>query len=154
MPFSSSFSYIKFSTGNLPVLPVFSTSVLQTSFTAKRNGLNNLSKGLFNPFPHTTILQQTTLTYDKKWKTLWQKEKLHILCNFFVCDYVFKKRKLLKMNNFTFATMFQLYSGKCFWTKWVFKYALHSTTFSNLSSFHSTFSILTYSWLLPICCTL
>ena len=20
---------------------------------------------------------------DKKWKTLWQKEKLHVLCNFF-----------------------------------------------------------------------
>ena len=60
-----------------------------------------------NPFPHTTILQQTTLnvfcqnienlyiiewiTYDKKWKTLWQKEKLHVLCNFFFCHYVFKK---------------------------------------------------------------
>ena len=57
-----------------------------------------------NPFPHTTILQQMTLdifcqkisiiewiTYDKKWITLWQKEKLHVLCNFFFCHYVFKK---------------------------------------------------------------
>ena len=57
-----------------------------------------------NPFTHTTILQQTNLnvvcqnisiiewiTYDKKWKTLWQKEKLHVLCNFFFCHYVFKK---------------------------------------------------------------
>ena len=26
----------------------------------------------------------------KKWKTLWQKEKLHVLCNFFFCHYVFK----------------------------------------------------------------
>ena len=25
------------------------------------------------------------------WKTLWQKGKLHILCNFFFCHYVFKK---------------------------------------------------------------
>ena len=25
-----------------------------------------------------------------KWKTLWQKEKLHVLCNFFFCHYVFK----------------------------------------------------------------
>ena len=25
------------------------------------------------------------------WKTLWQKEKLHVLCNFFFCYYVFKK---------------------------------------------------------------
>ena len=45
-----------------------------------------------NPFPHTTILQQTTLnvfcqkieiewiTYDKKWKTLWQKVLLLSLC--------------------------------------------------------------------------
>ena len=24
----------------------------------------------------------------KKWKTLWQKEKLHVLCNFFFCHYV------------------------------------------------------------------
>ena len=31
------------------------------------------------------------ITYDKKWKTLWQKEKLHVLCNFFFCHYVFKK---------------------------------------------------------------
>ena len=58
----------------------------------------------FNLFPHTTILQQTTLnvfcqnteiewiTFDKKWKTLWQKEKLHVLCNFFFCHYVFKKQ--------------------------------------------------------------
>ena len=57
-----------------------------------------------NPFPHTTILQQTTLNIvcqkienlynwmdNKKWKTLWQKEKLHVLCNFFFCHYVFKK---------------------------------------------------------------
>ena len=29
--------------------------------------------------------------YNKKWKTLLQKEKLHILCNFFFCHYVFKK---------------------------------------------------------------
>ena len=27
----------------------------------------------------------------KKWKTLWQKEKLHVLCNFLFCHYVFKK---------------------------------------------------------------
>ena len=50
-----------------------------------------------------TILLQTTLTifsqkierlsitYDEKLKTLWQKEKLHSLCNFFFCQYVFKK---------------------------------------------------------------
>ena len=31
------------------------------------------------------------ITYDNKWKTLWQKEKLHVLCNFFFCHYVFKK---------------------------------------------------------------
>ena len=31
------------------------------------------------------------INYDKKWKTLWQKEKLHVLCNFFFCHYVFKK---------------------------------------------------------------
>ena len=66
-----------------------------------------LNTAVLNPFPHTTILQQTPLNlfcqnienlhnwmdniYDKKWKTLWQKEKLHILCNFFFCHYVFKK---------------------------------------------------------------
>ena len=59
-----------------------------------------------NPFPNTTILQQTTLNifclkienlYNwmdnlwLKWKTLWQKEKLLILSNFFLCHYVFKK---------------------------------------------------------------
>ena len=27
----------------------------------------------------------------KSEKTLWQKEKLHFLCNFFICHYVFKK---------------------------------------------------------------
>ena len=27
------------------------------------------------------------ITYDKE----WQKEKLHVLCNFFFCHYVFKK---------------------------------------------------------------
>ena len=32
---------------------------------------------MLNPFPHTT--------------TFWQKEKLHVLCNFFFCHYVFKK---------------------------------------------------------------
>ena len=26
----------------------------------------------------------------KKGKSLWQKEKLHVLCNFFFCYYVFK----------------------------------------------------------------
>ena len=31
------------------------------------------------------------ITYDEKWKTLCQKEKLHVLCNFFFCHYVFKK---------------------------------------------------------------
>ena len=31
------------------------------------------------------------LTYDKKWKTLWQKEKLNVLWNFFFCHYIFKK---------------------------------------------------------------
>ena len=29
--------------------------------------------------------------HNKKWKTLWLKEKLHVLCNFFFCHYVFKK---------------------------------------------------------------
>ena len=29
--------------------------------------------------------------YDEKWKTLWQKEKLLVLSNFFFCHYVFKK---------------------------------------------------------------
>ena len=28
---------------------------------------------------------------DKKWKILWQKEKLLVLSNFFFCHYVFKK---------------------------------------------------------------
>ena len=42
-------------------------------------------KNILNPFPHTAILQQTTL------KTLWQKEKLLGLSNFFFCHYVFKK---------------------------------------------------------------
>ena len=27
----------------------------------------------------------------KKWKTFWQKEKLLVLSNFFVCHYVFEK---------------------------------------------------------------
>ena len=27
----------------------------------------------------------------KKWKTLWQKEKLLVLSNFFFCHYFFKK---------------------------------------------------------------
>ena len=27
----------------------------------------------------------------KSGKTLWQKEKLHVLCNFFFCHFVFKK---------------------------------------------------------------
>ena len=59
-----------------------------------------------NPFPHTIILQQTTLNIfcqnienlynwmDNLWQivgTLWQKEKLHVLCYFFFCHYVFKK---------------------------------------------------------------
>ena len=30
------------------------------------------------------------ITYDLKWKTLWPKEKLLILSNFFFCHYVFK----------------------------------------------------------------
>ena len=34
------------------------------------------------------------ITYNKKLKTLWQKEKLHVLCNFFFCHYVFKIRLL------------------------------------------------------------
>ena len=58
---------------------------------------------VFNPFPHTTIsaadnfehiLSKNTkisiiewITYDLKWKTLWQKEKL--LKTF--CHYAFKK---------------------------------------------------------------
>ena len=29
--------------------------------------------------------------WQKMEKTLWQKEKLHVLCNFFFCHYVFKK---------------------------------------------------------------
>ena len=55
-----------------------------------------------NPFPHLTILQQTTLnifcqkienliewiTNEYKWKTLWQKEKWFLLSNFFFCHYV------------------------------------------------------------------
>ena len=50
-----------------------------------------------NPFPHTTILQQTTLNIfcqkmeNLKWKTLWQKEKLLVVSNFFFYHYVFKK---------------------------------------------------------------
>ena len=31
------------------------------------------------------------ITYDSKWKTLWQKEKLLVLSNLFFCHYVFKK---------------------------------------------------------------
>ena len=31
------------------------------------------------------------ITYDEKWKTLCQKEKLLVLSNFFFCHYVFKK---------------------------------------------------------------
>ena len=30
------------------------------------------------------------ITYDEKWKTLWQKEKLLVLSNFYFCHYVFK----------------------------------------------------------------
>ena len=60
----------------------------------------------FNPFPHTTILQQTTLNtfcqkienlynwMDDLWlkvETLCQKEKLLVLSNFSFCHYVFKK---------------------------------------------------------------
>ena len=31
------------------------------------------------------------ITYDLKWKTLWQKEKLLVLSSFFFCHYVLKK---------------------------------------------------------------
>ena len=31
------------------------------------------------------------MTIIKKWKTLWQKEILLVLRNFFFCHYVFKK---------------------------------------------------------------
>ena len=31
------------------------------------------------------------MTYDLKWKTLWQKEKLLVLSIFFFCHYVFKR---------------------------------------------------------------
>ena len=31
------------------------------------------------------------ITYDKKWKTLCQMEKLLVLSNFLFCHYVFKK---------------------------------------------------------------
>ena len=37
------------------------------------------------------ILLIEWITYDLKWKTLWQKEKLLILSNFFFIHYVFKK---------------------------------------------------------------
>ena len=72
----------------------------------------NIEKTL-NPFPHMTNLQQTTLnifvkkwkisiiewiTNDLKWKTLWQKEKLLIMSNFFFCYNVFKSRLLQKVS--------------------------------------------------------
>ena len=63
----------------------------------------------FNPFSHTTNLQQTTLkhlnkdmeslpkwrhTYWTELKTLCQKEKFLVLSNFFFCLKVFKSRLL------------------------------------------------------------
>ena len=75
----------------------FQSSLLQNSCTWER----------VNLFPHTTNLQQVTLNifcqnieilynrmdnlYDKKWETLWQKEKFVVLSNFLFCHYVFKK---------------------------------------------------------------
>ena len=44
-----------------------------------------------NPFPHTTILQQTTLNiFCQKIENLYNWMD-NILCNFFFCHYVFKK---------------------------------------------------------------
>ena len=49
-----------------------------------------------NPFPHTAILQQTTLNvFCQKMENLYNwmdnLRQLHVLCNFFFCHYVFKK---------------------------------------------------------------
>ena len=51
------------------------------------------SRRLWTYFVKTSKISiiEWIITYDKKWKTLWQQEKLHILCNFFFCHYVFKK---------------------------------------------------------------
>ena len=65
-----------------------------------------------NLFPHTTmnIFCQNMLnlynwmdnSYDWKWKTLWQKEKLLILSNFFFCHYVFKRPSAAKASESVF----------------------------------------------------
>ena len=85
------------------------TTIIQRSYEKYNIVIIYLGFKPFNPpFPHTTILQQTTLNiicqkmenlYNwmdnlwlkvEKWKTLWQKEKLLVLSNFFFCHYVFK----------------------------------------------------------------
>ena len=53
---------------------------------------NNLKKSAADDFE--IILSKNVIewiTYDLKWKTLWQNEKLLVLSNFFFCHYVFKK---------------------------------------------------------------
>ena len=50
------------------------------------------SRRLWTYFVKTYKISITEwITYDIKWKTLWQKEKLYVLCNFFFCYYVFIK---------------------------------------------------------------
>ena len=57
-------------------------------------------------------------TYDKKWKTLWQKKKLHVLSNFFFCHYVFKKPSAAEA--FTLSLIRQFCSRRL-WTYFVKK---------------------------------
>ena len=60
-------------------------------FYSKLKLLKNKLKDQFYFFKTQKISIIEWITYDKNWKTLWQKEKLHVLCNFFLCHYVFKK---------------------------------------------------------------
>ena len=51
-------------------------------------------RGLFNPFPHTTNLQQTTLKVQlllNRLENMVTKGEIARLSNFFFCRHVFKK---------------------------------------------------------------
>ena len=86
------------------------------TYNITRHQIFTIWKSL-NPFPLTTILQQTTLNifcqkmenlYNwmdnlwLKWKTLWQKEKFLVLSNFFFCHYVFKNQSAAKASESVF----------------------------------------------------
>ena len=49
---------------------------------------------------------------------MWQKEKLHVLCNFFFCHYVFKKLSAAEASERVKINIYILYFHS-FYSKWI-----------------------------------